>query len=364
MLQQAPDLDFARSEAEAIDRANWFKRFDPFPEVPPALLSSAEIEDYIRVTAMLFPFRRDDRALKPASYEVRPGHKFVWWREDDNLIEEDIAEDGTYELPANSIRYMQIEPRIRLPDYIAIRFNLRIKHVHRGLLLGTGPLVDPGFGGDILIPLHNLTSDPYRIRGDEGLIWIEFTKTTAAVRKAEPSYVRRGMLRPMEQNKTEVTIGSYFQRANEGRPILSSIPEAVKVAEARAEEAEKSARRARDEAAEATHILTRVTRIYFGISIAAALAVITALVIGLHQYYGQIYANVQSTLALASTITMSADQAKSDASRALDDTAALRRDLAAATAQIDDLRNQLGAVSRELSALRPSAPASIPPPRR
>jgi hypothetical protein len=78
---------------------------------------------------------------------VRPGHKFVWWREDDDLIEEDIAEDGTYELPANSIRHMQIEPRIRLPDYIAIRFNLRIKHVHRGLLLGTGPLVDPSFGG-------------------------------------------------------------------------------------------------------------------------------------------------------------------------------------------------------------------------
>ena len=82
MLEQAPDLDFAQSEAEAINRANWFKRFDPFPKVPPALLSSAEIEDYIRVTAMLFPYRPDDRALKPASYEVRPGHKFVWWREE------------------------------------------------------------------------------------------------------------------------------------------------------------------------------------------------------------------------------------------------------------------------------------------
>jgi deoxycytidine triphosphate deaminase len=126
---------------------------------------------------------------------------FVWWREDNDLIEEDITEDGTYELPANSIRYMQIEPCIRLPDYIAIRFNLRIKHVHRGLLLGTGPLVDPGFGGDILIPLHNLTSDPCRIRGDEGLIWIEFTKTAAVVRRAEPSYVRRGTPRPMDQHK-------------------------------------------------------------------------------------------------------------------------------------------------------------------
>lgn len=364
MLQQAPDLDFAQSEAEAIDRANWFKRFDPFPKVPPALLSSAEIEDYIRVTAMLFPFRRDDRALKPASYEVRPGHKFVWWREDDDLIEDDIAEDGTYELPANSIRYMQIEPRIRLPDYIAIRFNLRIKHVHRGLLLGTGPLVDPGFGGDILIPLHNLTSDPHRIRGDEGLIWIEFTKTTAAVREAEPSYIRRGVLRPMEPHKTGVPIRTYFQRANEGRPIRSSIPEAVKHAEARAEGAERSASQARDEAAESNRVLNRANRTYFGFSILAALALIITLVVGLHQYYGQIYANVQSTLALAGAITMSADQAKSDANRALNDAAALRRDLATATAQIDDLRNQLGAVSRELSTLRPTAPASMPPQRR
>ena len=50
--------------------------------------------------------------------------------------------------------------------------------MHRGLLLGTGPLVDPGFHGRLLIPLHNLTSDEYTIRGDEGLIWMEFTKTS------------------------------------------------------------------------------------------------------------------------------------------------------------------------------------------
>ena len=59
---------------------------------------------------------------------------------------------------------------MRLPNYIAVQFNLRITHVHRGLLLGTGPLVDPGFHGKILIPLHNLTSEKYIIRADEGLI--------------------------------------------------------------------------------------------------------------------------------------------------------------------------------------------------
>ena len=50
--------------------------------------------------------------------------------------------------------------------------------MHRGLLVGTGPLVDPGFRGKLLIPLHNLTLDAYEIRGDEGLIWVEFTKTS------------------------------------------------------------------------------------------------------------------------------------------------------------------------------------------
>ena len=231
-LEQGPDLEYALSEQEAACRAKKFKRFDPFPDIPPALLSSADIEDYARVTAMLFPFATTPETLKdvlkPASYEVRPGRKFVWWRDNGERVEDDVLKDGTYELPPNSIRYMQIEPTIRLPDYIAIRFNLRIKHVHRGLLLGTGPLVDPGYQGDILIPLHNLTSDPHRIRGNEGLIWVEFTKTAARVRTAKPSYIRRGELRPMESDKTGVSISSYFQRANEGRPIRSSIPEAVR----------------------------------------------------------------------------------------------------------------------------------------
>ncbi len=315
-LEQGPDLEFATSEQEAIIRAGKFKRFDPFPEIPPALLSSADIEDYARVTAMLFPFLTDAEALKPASYEVRPGRKFVWWRDNEERVEEDIREDGTYELPRNSIRYMQIQPTIRLPDYIAMRFNLRIKHVHRGLILGTGPLVDPGFEGDIIIPLHNLTSESYRIRGNEGLIWVEFTKTAARVKSARPSYVRRGKLRPMEDRKTDVSISSYFERANEGRPIRSSIPEAVRDATVRAEQAEKSAARAVQSA--------NRTGIIGGF---AAAALIVTLVIGLYTYFAQLYGDIQASLALATTVSTNANQAMAGATRAIQEEQALRRDL-------------------------------------
>ena len=39
---------------------------------------------------------------------------------------------------ANSIVFVESDIDFRLPDFIALRFNLQIRHVHRGLLLGTG----------------------------------------------------------------------------------------------------------------------------------------------------------------------------------------------------------------------------------
>jgi prefoldin subunit 5 len=44
------------------------------------------------------------------------------------------------------------------------------------LLLGTGPIVDPGFNGKLFIPLHNLTSNRYVIKKNAQLISVEFTK--------------------------------------------------------------------------------------------------------------------------------------------------------------------------------------------
>ena len=344
--------DFATSHEEAKNRAAKFKRFDPFPDIPPALLSSAEIEDYVRVTAMLFPFYAKSDALKPASYEVRPGHKFVWWRNGDR-VEEEIRQSGTYELPPNSIRYMQIEFKLRLPDYIAVRFNLRIKHVHRGLLLGTGPLVDPGFVGEILIPLHNLTSESHRIRGNEGLIWMEFTKTSACVRRAVPSYPRRGLLCDMDPLKTDVPVETYLQRANEGRPILSSIPEAVKASADKAAQAATDAENARQAA-------TR-TRNIVGIT---AVALIVTLIFMLHQYLGQIYASVQTTLSLASSITTNSDHAEADAARAIEDQQTLKQSLEIERTEIENLRDQIANLTRELERLRQATPPPVLPSRR
>jgi deoxycytidine triphosphate deaminase len=220
--------DFATSQQEAARRFAIARRADPFPDIFPSLLNSADIEDYVRATGMLCPF--DVSKLKSASYEARISGSCIYWDAAGRYNEVQLrADTDEFILPANSIAFVQIEPTLRLPDYIALRFNLKITHVHRGILLGTGPLVDPGFVGQLLIPLHNLTTNEYRLPFRDGLIWIEFTKTStlpAAITEAPGGMLRRhGEYHAFDPKKMNIPAEEYLRRASPHRAIRSSIPD-------------------------------------------------------------------------------------------------------------------------------------------
>jgi deoxycytidine triphosphate deaminase len=168
-------VNFANSDEDAERRYNATKSKDPFPKIEAALLNSADIVDYVAATGMIHPFKPTKKALKPASYEIEVGHDILYWTEDGEEVKE-LKKHESIPFKKNSITYVTILPKFQIPDYIALRFNLCIKHVHRGILLGTGPLVNPGFVGRIEIPIHNLTNNDYYIKPGEPLITVEFTK--------------------------------------------------------------------------------------------------------------------------------------------------------------------------------------------
>lgn len=226
--------EFAKDETEAKQRFLEFSSKDPLPEVPPALLNSGDIYDYARITSMVFQFDKnnDNKKLKSASYEIDFLGDVYQINEKNGEVEKKTIEyDEPFTIKKNSIVFLFIKTKFFLPDYIAIRFNLKITHVHRGLLLGTGPLVDPGFYGRLLIPLHNLTSENYRIIGGDGLIWVEFTKLSphknwdSHARNNSASYIK------FPQNKkSDLEAQKYFNKASGGQPAGSSIPGEVKSA--------------------------------------------------------------------------------------------------------------------------------------
>ncbi|HVO55964.1 MAG TPA: hypothetical protein VMT37_16260 [Solirubrobacterales bacterium] len=271
---------FAETEQQAEERFGATRGADPFPNVAPALLNTADLLDYVATTGMIYPFEipaKPEETLKPASCAIRLGGEVVYW-DTDAVADPDSDEDSKPRkvkttlgpgdeliLRRNSIVYVTLEPMLRLPDYIAARFNLTIRDIYRGILVGTGPLVDPGFTGRLSLPLHNLTYNDYTIVGGEPLVWMEFTKISPNDRWANgrttPPREGRYVEFPSLKNKRK-SVDDYLRHAYPGS-ITSSIPRLVTRAKAAAVAAAASVRRQQ--------------RIFGGISLAGAVVVIVSI---------------------------------------------------------------------------------------
>lgn len=106
--------------------------------------------------------------------------------------------------------------------------------------------MDPGYWGKLCIPLHNLTDEDYSIPLNDGLIWIEFTKTTT-----DKNRVDSPGRRPLDENGGYWNIRDFVERAarpvggtGASVPIRSSISKVRERADSAATSARKAERKA------------------------------------------------------------------------------------------------------------------------
>jgi deoxycytidine triphosphate deaminase len=286
------ELNFATSDAEAAERAAKFLKSDPFPSIPMSLLSSAEIDDYARATSLLYPF--DSRGLKTASYEVHIGGEFTYWNGEGRRIDQAVTKGSPCVFPANSVSFIQLEPYFRVPYYLALRYNLRTTHLHRGLLLGSGPLVDPGFSGKVLVPIHNLTATDYDLDTNEALVWVEFAKTSFGHKPTESEASAKRYFVGFPPTKLNLSADAYLRKANAGNPIRSSIPTAMAEARSSAREAASWAR-----------------NLALGALAGIAITVL-GLAIALFTYLGQVHALTQNAQAAVEGVNSRIDNIAKD----------------------------------------------------
>ena len=126
----------------------------------------------------------DEKYLRAATYDMRISGPVVQHVNgipvEYNLCDEDDAnlkKIKSVTLERNSLTYVTTYEKFNLPKNFIARYNLKSKWVHRGLLLGTGPIVDPEMEDRLLIPIHNFSSEKVVIRNMRPLISVEFTKT-------------------------------------------------------------------------------------------------------------------------------------------------------------------------------------------
>ena len=218
---------------------------DPFTSIMPALLNGADVINYVNATGMLDPFYSDQ--MNGVTYEVKLLGKVKYWYYDKNGEvrqkeiyvgdpQERYPDRGKLEIKSelileeNSITYVTLEPMFRLPRYIVARFNLKVGYVYKGLLLGTGPIIDPGFVGKLSIPLHNLTNNKVKLIAGEPLVAMEFTKISP--NKAWDSTIAKGEIAPQKKFSADVSIEArdvfYYTdkaiRGNEKPYIVNDAP--------------------------------------------------------------------------------------------------------------------------------------------
>ncbi|MCB0339818.1 MAG: hypothetical protein KDD53_09440 [Bdellovibrionales bacterium] len=352
------------AEAIALDYLRYGdkppKKSDPLTDIPYSLLSAEHIRDYVLKTGLIAPFHiyggRNSR-LKDAAYEGRIGDVAYQYKSGENYPEIVYSrENGALRVPKNSIVFVECDLDFRLPEFIALRFNLQIKHVHRGLLLGTGPLVDPGYWGKLCIPLHNLTDEDYLIERDDGLIWLEFTKTTSNLQPTDDRIGRPPLGKPFWDIKE--FLEKATQPINYAHPrvgIHSAIPSMHDAAVTAARDAERAAKKSSQR--------SRRT-LWAGIisGAIAASAVIIAMVQLTQSYYSDVGGQFREVRSTITDIKVKMNSASSELQAAIDRSESLggslsstQIELNAARARVEEIENRVSSLASRVEQLDQSS---------
>lgn len=190
--------------------SNRWMFIDPEPAVQGILLSD-RIEAYVKKYSLLVDAHDFQQTnLKPASYSLTLDPKYYL---NGQTIE--IQPGGSLLVPPNSFVIAGIKEKVALPHWCAARFGLRVSYVYKGLLMGAGPQVDPGFEGHLGCPLHNLTNCSIRIKLEEPFAWIDFAKTSRlgenAVLVNADALLEAAALRQRDRNQKKVWVLPGFQ---------------------------------------------------------------------------------------------------------------------------------------------------------
>ncbi len=207
-----------------MDQVHEWKYVDPKRKDPgrKGMLLSNEIEMFHQ-HSLLIAENFEPANLRPAAYTLRIGPKFVDSK--GRIGQLDEKKKTYFKMEPNSIVYVSTFETLNLPYYVAARFNLRVKWVYKGILLGTGPQVEPGYRGSLSCPLYNLTDRPIKIEYREDFATIDFERTTDFCGTASVDQIRNAIKSGVDFDNLEWESQKYLLFKQKEYPPLKLLPD-------------------------------------------------------------------------------------------------------------------------------------------
>lgn len=122
----------------------------------------------------------DEHQVQAAIYDLRIGEQGATTTSKKVV---NIKEAGFITIQPGDFAVITVDEILRLgPQYVG-RFGLRSKFARKGLIATTGPQVDSGYHGRLIIGMTNLSPKPVTLSYGDDLLSIEFHKLSEASTK-------------------------------------------------------------------------------------------------------------------------------------------------------------------------------------
>jgi dCTP deaminase len=143
------------------------------------ILTAQQItEAYRQGSIVVDPF--DENQVQGATYDLRVGEQGAS-TSTKKII--NIRETGYLLLQPGDFAVVTVLEELRLGPQYAGRFGLRSKYARKGIIATTGPQIDPGFHGRLILGVTNLTPRPISLPYKDDFVSVEFHRLEEATTK-------------------------------------------------------------------------------------------------------------------------------------------------------------------------------------
>lgn len=143
------------------------------------MMTDAEIRRAIEAGEMAIE-PLDDELLQPASYDLRVGAE-AFISGDDEIT--DVGTRGLVIIDAGEFAVLVTRERVACGPQVAAQLGLTSSYARQGLVLLSGPQIDPGFGGMLVVRVTNLSPSRVTLPFEAPFLTVQFFRLSHPVEK-------------------------------------------------------------------------------------------------------------------------------------------------------------------------------------
>lgn len=128
---------------------------------------------------ILDPF--DSARVEPASYDIRVGNRAFASSSKEIVV---LSEKGVLIIEPGEFAVLESRERVELDRSTAAQLGLRSEYARQGLLMLSGPQIDPGFKGILVVRVVNLAPKRVALPHEAPFLTVQFFRLSTPSSKA------------------------------------------------------------------------------------------------------------------------------------------------------------------------------------